>query len=45
MNYVDGITIINNEGTILFTIKFNQDIDKKIEKTIIGKNCLMYFII
>ncbi len=43
MNYVDGITIINNEGTILFTIKFNQDIDKKIEKTIIGKKLFDVF--
>lgn len=43
MNYVDGITIINNEGTILFTVKFNQDIDKKREKTIVGKKLFDVF--
>ena len=37
LDYIDGITIINNEGTILFTVKFNPDIDKKMEESIVGK--------
>ncbi len=43
MDYIDGITIINNEGIILFTIKFNPDIDKKMEETIVGKKLFDVF--
>jgi arginine utilization regulatory protein len=43
MNYIDGITIINNEGTILFTVKFNPDIDKKMEESIVGKKLFDVF--
>ena len=43
MDYIDGITIINNEGTILFTVKFNPDIDKKMEESIVGKKLFNVF--
>ena len=43
MNYVDGVTIINNEGTILFTVKFNPDHDKKMEESIVGKKLFNVF--
>ena len=43
MDYVDGVTIINNEGTILFTVKFNPDNDKKMEESIVGKKLLNVF--
>lgn len=43
MDYIDGITIINKEGTILFTVKFNPDIDKKMEESIVGKKLLDVF--
>ncbi|MGG0413334.1 hypothetical protein [Peribacillus simplex] len=29
LKYIDGITIIDNKGTILFTIKFNRDFTLK----------------
>ncbi|MGB4440487.1 MAG: sigma 54-interacting transcriptional regulator, partial [Sedimentibacter sp.] len=43
LDYIDGITIINNEGTILFTVKFNPDIDKKMEESIVGKKLFDVF--
>lgn len=43
MNYIDGITIIDKEGIILFTVKFNPDIDKKMEESIVGKNLFDVF--
>jgi len=43
LDYIDGITIINNEGTILFTVKFNPDIDKKMEESIVGKKLVDVF--
>lgn len=43
IDYIDGITIINHEGTILFTIKFNPNIDKQMEETIVGKKLFDVF--
>lgn len=43
MNYIDGITIINTDGTILFTVKFNPDYDKKMEESIVGKKLFDVF--
>ncbi|MFA9424630.1 MAG: sigma-54 interaction domain-containing protein, partial [Sedimentibacter sp.] len=43
MDYIDGITIINSEGNILFTVKFNPDIDKKLEESIVGKKLFDVF--
>lgn len=43
MDYVDGVTIINNEGIILFTVKFNPDNDKKMEESIVGKKLFKVF--
>lgn len=43
LDYIDGITIINSEGTILFTVKFNPDVDKKMEESIVGKKLLDVF--
>lgn len=43
MNYIDGITIIDKKGTILFTVKFNPDIDQKMEESIVGKNLFDVF--
>lgn len=43
LDYIDGITIINTEGTILFTVKFNPDIDNKMEETIVGKKLFDVF--
>ncbi|WP_291635374.1 hypothetical protein [Clostridium sp.] len=43
MDYIDGVTIINSEGTILFTVKFNPDIDKKMEESIVGKKLFNVF--
>lgn len=43
LDYIDGITIINNEGTILFTVKFNPDIDNKMEESIVGKKLFNVF--
>jgi len=43
LDYIDGITIINNEGIILFTVKFNPDIDKKMEESIVGKKLFDVF--
>lgn len=43
MDYIDGITIINSDGTILFTVKFNPSIDKKMEESIVGKKLLDVF--
>ncbi len=43
LNYIDGITIIDKEGTILFTVKFNPDIDKKMEESIVGKKLFDVF--
>lgn len=43
LNYIDGITIIDKEGTILFTVKFNPDIDEKMEESIIGKRLFDVF--
>jgi len=43
LGYIDGITIINNDGTILFTVKFNPDIDKKLEESIVGKKLFDVF--
>lgn len=43
LDYIDGVTIINNEGTILFTVKFNPDIDKKMEESIVGKKLFNVF--
>lgn len=43
MDYIDGITIIDKEGTILFTVKFNPDIDKKLEESIVGKKLFEVF--
>jgi arginine utilization regulatory protein len=43
LDYIDGITIINKEGTILFTVKFNPDIDKTMEESIVGKKLLDVF--
>ncbi|NLX75735.1 MAG: sigma 54-interacting transcriptional regulator [Synergistaceae bacterium] len=39
MEYIDGITIINEAGTILFSVKFNPDLNPKATKEdeIIGK--------
>lgn len=42
-NYIDGITIINTEGTILFTVKFNPDIDRRLEQSIVGKKLFDVF--
>ena len=37
--YIDGITIINNEGEILFSVKFNNKLNKNTsEYEIVGKN-------
>lgn len=37
--YIDGITIINNDGEILFSVKFNKKLGKKnYEYEIVGKN-------
>lgn len=41
--YIDGVTIINSEGTILFTVKFNPEIDKKMEESIVGKKLFNVF--
>ena len=43
LDYIDGITIINSEGTILFTVKFNPEIDKKMEESIVGKKLFNVF--
>jgi len=43
LNYIDGITIINTEGTILFTVKFNPEIDSKLEESIVGKKLFNVF--
>ena len=43
IDYIDGITIINTDGTILFTVKFNPDIDKKMEESIVGKKLFDVF--
>lgn len=43
MNYIDGITIINSEGVILFTVKFNPDVDKRMEESIVGKKLFDVF--
>lgn len=43
MDYIDGITIINSDGTILFTVKFNPSIDKKMEESIVGKKLFDVF--
>ncbi len=43
LDYIDGITIIDKEGTILFTVKFNPDIDKTMEESIVGKKLLDVF--
>lgn len=43
MKYIDGITIINTDGTILFTVKFNPEIDDKFEETIVGKKLFDVF--
>jgi len=43
LDYIDGITIINSEGDILFTVKFNPDIDKKMEESIVGKKLFNVF--
>lgn len=43
LDYIDGITIINNEGTILFTVKFNPDIDNKMEESIVGEKLSSVF--
>lgn len=43
MDYIDGITIINSDGTILFTVKFNPAIDKKMEESIVGKKLFDVF--
>ena len=43
LDYIDGITIINREGMILFTVKFNPDVDKKMEESIVGKKLLDVF--
>ena len=43
MDYIDGITIINKEGTILFSVKFNPDIDKKMQASIVGKKLFDVF--
>jgi arginine utilization regulatory protein len=43
MNYIDGVTIINSDGTILFTVKFNPDIDKKMEESIVGRKLFDVF--
>lgn len=43
LKYIDGITIIDKEGTILFTVKFNPDIDKKMEESIVGKKLFDVF--
>ncbi len=37
LNYIDGITIIDKDGSILFTVKFNPEIDSKLEESIVGK--------
>jgi len=37
LNYIDGITIIDNDGSILFTVKFNPELDSKLEESIVGK--------
>lgn len=38
LDYIDGITVINSEGIILFTIKFDPAINKEIEESIVGKH-------
>ena len=43
MDYIDGVTIINKDGIILFTVKFNPDVDKKMEETIVGKRLFDVF--
>lgn len=43
LDYVDGITIINTEGIILFTVKFNPDVHNSIEETIVGKKLFNVF--
>lgn len=43
LDYIDGITIINTKGTILFTVKFNPEIDNKMEETIVGKKLFDVF--
>jgi len=43
LDYIDGITIINSEGIILFTVKFNPEIDKKMEESIVGKKLFNVF--
>lgn len=43
MNYIDGVTIVNTEGTILFTIKFNPEVGNRIEESIVGKNLFDVF--
>ncbi len=37
LNYIDGITIIDKDGSILFTVKFNPELDSKLEESIVGK--------
>lgn len=43
LNYIDGITIINKDGTILFTAKFNPDSNKKMVESIVGKKLFDVF--
>ncbi len=43
LDYIDGITIINSEGIVLFTIKFDPTINKEIEESIVGKHLFHAF--
>lgn len=41
--YIDGITIINNDGKILYTVKFDPKVNQKIKESILGKDLFDIF--
>lgn len=43
IDYVSGITIIDTEGTILFTVKFNSRFNVEEQDEVIGENVLRIF--
>ena len=43
MEYIDGITIIDTSGTILFSVKFDPRWNKSVSETIVGKRLLDVF--
>ena len=43
MEYIDGITIIDTSGTILFSVKFNPLWNKSVSESIVGKRFLDVF--